>query len=50
MAGSIIGVGSANQVLSVKSGTGGVDWAQASNFGRTPLIFTHSRICLYGDF
>ncbi len=38
MVGSIIGVGLANQVLSVKSGTSGVDWAQALNVGRTLLI------------
>jgi inorganic phosphate transporter, PiT family len=38
MVGSIIGVGIANQILSVKTGTSGVDWAQAANVGRTLLI------------
>src|SRR6202789_4034865 len=32
--GSIIGVGIANQLLSGKSGTSGVDWAQATKIGR----------------
>jgi PiT family inorganic phosphate transporter len=36
--GSIIGVGIANQLMAVKSGTSGVDWAQATNVGRTLLI------------
>jgi len=38
MVGSIIGVGIANQLLSVKSGTSGVDWGQALNVGKTLLI------------
>lgn len=38
MVGSIIGVGLANQIMSAKSGTSGVDWAQASNVGKTLLI------------
>ena len=38
MVGSIIGVGIANQFLSAKSGTSGVDWAQALNVGKTLLI------------
>ncbi len=38
MVGSIIGVGLANQFLSAKSGTSGVDWAQATNVGKTLLI------------
>jgi PiT family inorganic phosphate transporter len=38
MVGSIIGVGIANQLLSVKSGTSGVDWAQAANVGKTLLV------------
>jgi len=38
MVGSIIGVGLANQFMSAKSGTSGVDWAQAANVGQTLLI------------
>ena len=38
MVGSIIGVGIANQLMSVKSGTSGVDWNQAANIGKTLLI------------
>ena len=38
MVGSIIGVGIANQLMSPKQGTSGVDWAQASNVGRTLLV------------
>jgi len=36
--GSIIGVGVANQLMSVKTGTSGVDWAQATNIGKTLLL------------
>jgi inorganic phosphate transporter, PiT family len=36
--GSIIGVGVANQLLSVKSGTSGVDWGQATGVFRALLI------------
>jgi inorganic phosphate transporter, PiT family len=36
--GSIIGVGIANQLMSVKSGTSGVDWAQALNIGKSLLL------------
>lgn len=36
--GSIIGVGIANQLMSVKTGTSGVDWAQALNIGKSLLI------------
>jgi PiT family inorganic phosphate transporter len=36
--GSIIGVGLANQLMSVKTGTSGVDWAQAMGVGRTLLV------------
>jgi PiT family inorganic phosphate transporter len=36
--GSIIGVGIANQLMSPKSGTSGVDWAQAANIGRSLLL------------
>jgi inorganic phosphate transporter, PiT family len=36
--GSIIGVGIANQLMSVKTGTSGVDWAQATNVGKTLLL------------
>lgn len=38
LVGSIIGVGIANQLMSAKTGTSGVDWAQASNVGKTLLI------------
>jgi len=36
--GSIIGVGIANQLMSAKSGTSGVDWAQAANIGKSLLL------------
>jgi inorganic phosphate transporter, PiT family len=36
--GSIIGVGIANQIMSARSGTSGVDWAQAANIGRSLLL------------
>lgn len=36
--GSIIGVGIANQLMAVKTGTSGVDWAQAMTIGKTLLI------------
>ena len=36
--GSIIGVGIANQLMSVKTGTSGVDWAQAGNIGKSLLL------------
>jgi PiT family inorganic phosphate transporter len=36
--GSIIGVGIANQIMSVKTGTSGVDWAQALNIGKSLLL------------
>jgi PiT family inorganic phosphate transporter len=36
--GSIIGVGIANQLLSPKTGTSGVDWGQASNIGKSLLL------------
>lgn len=38
MIGSIIGVGIANQLMSVKTGTSGVDWNQALGIGRTLLL------------
>src|SRR5271167_2434138 len=38
MVGSIIGVGIANQLMSPKSGTSGVDWGQAANVGRSLLL------------
>jgi PiT family inorganic phosphate transporter len=38
MIGSIIGVGIANQLLSPKTGTSGVDWSQASNIGKSLLL------------
>ena len=36
--GSIIGVGTCNQLMSVKTGTSGVDWAQATNIGKSLLL------------
>jgi PiT family inorganic phosphate transporter len=36
--GSIIGVGIANQLMSVKTGTSGVDWGQAGNIGKSLLF------------
>jgi len=36
--GSIIGVGIANQLMSVKTGTSGVDWGQAMNIGKSLLL------------
>ena len=36
--GSIIGVGIANQLMSTKSGTSGVDWAQAANIGKSLFL------------
>src|SRR5271154_2605729 len=36
--GSIIGVGIANQLISAKTGTSGVDWAQATNIGKSLLL------------
>jgi inorganic phosphate transporter, PiT family len=36
--GSIIGVGIANQIMQARSGTSGVDWAQAGNIGRSLLM------------
>jgi len=36
--GSIIGVGIANQLMSVRTGTSGVDWGQALNIGKSLLL------------
>src|SRR5262245_24334655 len=36
--GSVIGVGIANQLMSVQIGTSGVDWAQASSIGKSLLL------------
>ncbi len=36
--GSIIGVGIANQLMAVKTGTSGVDWGQAVNIGKSLLL------------
>src|SRR6202451_2830273 len=36
--GSIIGVGVANQMMAGRSGTSGVDWAQATNIGKSLLL------------
>jgi inorganic phosphate transporter, PiT family len=36
--GSVIGVGLANQFMSTKTGTSGVDWGQATNIGKSLII------------
>jgi inorganic phosphate transporter, PiT family len=36
--GSIIGVGIANQLMQARSGTSGVDWAQAANIGKSLVL------------
>ncbi len=36
--GSVIGVGLANQLMSVKTGTSGVDWGQATKIGQSLLL------------
>src|SRR6476619_7013666 len=36
--GSIIGVGIANQLMAARTGTSGVDWAQALNIGKSLLL------------
>jgi len=36
--GSIIGVGIANQLMSARSGTSGVDWAQAANIAKSLIL------------
>src|SRR5271168_5122689 len=36
--GSIIGVGIANQLMNARSGTSGVDWAQALNIGKSLVL------------
>jgi inorganic phosphate transporter, PiT family len=36
--GSIIGVGIANQLMNARTGTSGVDWAQAANIGKSLLM------------
>ncbi len=36
--GSVIGVGIANQMMSGKTGTSGVDWGQAANIGKSLLL------------
>jgi len=38
MVGSIIGVGIANQLMSVRTGTSGVEWGQALNVGKSLLV------------
>ncbi len=38
LVGSIIGVGIANQLMAVKTGTSGVDWGQAANIGKSLLV------------
>jgi len=36
--GSVIGVGIANQIMSGRTGTSGVDWGQAANIGKSLLL------------
>jgi phosphate/sulfate permease len=36
--GSVIGVGIANELRAAKTGTSGVDWAQAGSIGKTLLV------------
>jgi PiT family inorganic phosphate transporter len=36
--GSIIGVGIANQLMNARTGTSGVDWAQAANIGKSLVL------------
>lgn len=36
--GSVIGVGIANELMAMKTGTSGVDWAQAGSIGKTLLV------------
>ncbi len=38
LVGSIIGVGIANQLMSPRTGTSGVDWGQAANIGKSLLL------------
>ena len=38
MVGSVIGVGIANQLMSLKTGTSGVDWGQALGVGKSLLV------------
>jgi PiT family inorganic phosphate transporter len=45
--GSIIGVGIANQLISAKSGTSGVDWAQATNIGKTLISPVVGFVCAF---
>ena len=44
MVGSIIGVGIANQLMSVKTGTSGVDWGQATEHRKVAAAFADGRI------
>jgi inorganic phosphate transporter, PiT family len=38
LVGSVIGVGIANQLMSARTGTSGVDWGQAANIGKSLLV------------
>jgi PiT family inorganic phosphate transporter len=46
--GSIIGVGIANQLMSAKTGTSGVDWSQAANIGKSLLLSPLVGFCVAG--
>ena len=48
--GSIIGVGIANQLMNARSGTSGVDWAQAATIGKSLLLSPIFGFLLAGAF
>jgi PiT family inorganic phosphate transporter len=48
LVGSIIGVGIANQLMSVRTGTSGVDWAQATGVGKSLLLSPLVGFCCAG--
>jgi len=48
LVGSIIGVGIANQLMSARTGTSGVDWGQAMGVGRSLLISPVVGFCVAG--
>ena len=50
MIGSIIGVGIANQLMSARTGTSGVDWGQATNIGKSLLLSPHRRLRCCSSF
>ena len=50
MIGSIIGVGIANQLMSARTGTSGVDWGQATEYRKIAVAFAHCRVRLRRAF